>query len=58
MINKRPENKYLMKTFTKKYNIKQVIISAYNLKANEMIKKGHKLIKAALTKMTDEEEEN
>lgn len=53
MVDGGPENKGLVKAFTKKYGIKRVVISAYNSKANGMIERGHRSLKAALAKMTD-----
>ena len=53
MVDSGAENKGLVKTFTEKYGIKRVVISAYNSKANGMIERGHRPIKAALAKLTN-----
>jgi hypothetical protein len=45
-----PENKELLQELSKTYGIKQVLISAYNSKANGMIEKGHYQIENALAK--------
>jgi hypothetical protein len=52
VINRDPENKNLIMQFVTDYNIKRVVISPYNAKANGMIEKGHKFIINALAKMT------
>ena len=53
IVDSRVENKGLIKTFTKKYRIKRVIILAYNSKANSIIERGYRLIKATLVKLTN-----
>ena len=53
IVDSRAENKGLVKTFTKKYRIKRVVILAYNSKANSMIERGYRPIKAALVKLTN-----
>ena len=53
IVDNRVENKGLIKTFTKKYRIKRVVISAYNSKVNSIIERGYRLIKAALVKLTN-----
>ena len=58
IIDGRPKNKHLIKTFTKKYDIKRVVISAYNSKANKIIKRSHKPIKATLAKIINEGKED
>ena len=52
-VDSRAENKGLIKTFTKKYRIKRVIILAYNSKVNNIIERGYRLIKATLVKLTN-----
>jgi hypothetical protein len=52
-INGGPENKDLTKRFAVIYGIMRVIISAYNAKTNEMIKRGHKSVVNALAKITE-----
>ena len=58
IIDSGPKNKKLVKAFTKRYGIKRVVISTYNSKANRIIERGYKPIKAALAKITDGGEGN
>jgi hypothetical protein len=51
-VNKGPKNKDLAERFAAIYGIMRVIILAYNVKANGMIKRGHKSIVNILTKIT------
>jgi hypothetical protein len=51
IINGGPENKDLIMQFVTDYNIKRVIISPYNIKANGMIERGYKPIINILAKM-------
>jgi len=53
VINKGPENKRYVATFTAKYRIKQVQVFAYYLPTNRIIEQEHKLITDALSKLTD-----
>ena len=50
----KKKNKKKMRKLLMKYFIKHVIISSYNLQANEMIKKNHQLIVDILFKLTDD----
>jgi hypothetical protein len=52
-VNRDPENKNLAKRFAVIYGIMRVIISAYNVKANGMIERGHKSVVDILAKMTE-----
>jgi hypothetical protein len=52
VINKGLENKDLVVQFVINYNIKRVVISLYNIKANGMIERDYKFIINALAKMT------
>jgi hypothetical protein len=52
VINKDSKNKDLIIQFVTDYGIKRVVISPYNAKANEMIKRGHKPVIDILAKMT------
>jgi hypothetical protein len=42
----------LIKQFVADYDIKRVVISPYNIKANGMIERGHKPVIDALAKIT------
>ena len=50
-IDKGPENKAITKSFTRKYRIKRVQISAYNSKAAGAIKRVYKDVINALSKI-------
>jgi hypothetical protein len=52
VINKSPKNKDLIMQFVTDYNIKRIVISPYNIKANGIIERGYKPVINALTKMT------
>ena len=54
MSNEEKENKKKMRKFLMKYFIKHVIISSYNLQANEMIEKDHQLIVDMLFKLMND----
>ena len=41
----------MVKQFVADYNIKRVVISPYNIKANGMIERGHKSVINALAKI-------
>ena len=47
-----PENKVWIIDLAKLYNIKHVMISAYNLRVNGMVEAGYKLIINTLSKLT------
>jgi hypothetical protein len=51
IINGGPENKDLIVQFVTDYDIKRVVISPYNAKANGMIERDHKPIINVLAKM-------
>ena len=50
-MNGGPENKDIVAMLLSLYNVKRVIISAYNAKANGLIEVGHRPIKDSLAKM-------
>ena len=50
----RKKNKKKTRKFLMKYLIKHVIVSSYNLQANEMIKKSHQLIINMLFKLMND----
>jgi hypothetical protein len=52
VINGDSENKNLVMQFVTDYNIKRIVISPYNVKANGMIKRGYKPVINVLAKMT------
>jgi hypothetical protein len=47
------ENKVNVKELTARYSIKRVVVSAYYLPRNSIIKKGYKLITDILVKITN-----
>ena len=51
MSNREKKNKKKTRKFMMKYLIKHVIISLYNLQANEMIERDHQLIVDTLFKL-------
>jgi hypothetical protein len=51
VIDRGLKNKNLIMQFVTDYNIKRVVISPYNVKANGMIERGYKPVIDALTKM-------
>ena len=51
ICDEESENKNVIKILVKKYKIHQIIISFYNLQANEMIEINHKSIVNALSKL-------
>ena len=51
MSDKEKKNKKKMRKFLMKYFIKHVIVSSYNLQANEMIERDHQLIVNVLFKL-------
>jgi hypothetical protein len=51
VVNRDFKNKDLVVQFVTDYNIKRVVISPYNVKANGMIKRDHKPVINALAKM-------
>lgn len=54
MMNDDLENKNYVEKLIEKYDIQQMIVSVYHLQANDMIKRGHKSLTNALSKMTNE----
>jgi len=54
ICDKESENKMWIKMLTKLYEIDQIIVSAYNPEANSMVKREHKPLIDALSKMTAE----
>jgi hypothetical protein len=53
VIDGGPENRPIEEILLKRYKVKVHLISAYNAKGNGMIEAAHKLLKGALSKMTD-----
>lgn len=53
IIDKGLKNKNTVTESVQKYEMKRVIVSAYDPKANRMIKRRHKLIVDAFSKMSD-----
>jgi hypothetical protein len=51
VINRGLENQGVMVTFTNKYSIKRVQISAYNSKANSIVERSYRSILKALFKI-------
>ena len=51
IFDKESENKDIIKILCKKYNIKQIQILLYNIKANRIIKQNYKSIKSVLSKI-------
>ena len=51
MSNEEKKNKKKTRKFLMKYFIKHIIISLYNLQANEMIERDHQLIINVLFKL-------
>jgi len=54
ICDKESENKMWIKMLTELYEIDQIIVSAYNSEANDMVKREHKSLIDALFKMTAE----
>jgi len=54
ICDRESENKMWVKMLMKLYEIDQIVVSAYNSKANGMIKCEHKSLIDALSKMTAE----
>ena len=54
MSNEKKKNKKKTRKFLMKYFIKHIIISSYNLQANEMIEKDHQFIVDALFKLMND----
>lgn len=54
IIYGRSENKKAIAKLAQKYKVKKVVVTAYHLQTNEMIKRGHKPIVNAFSKMSDE----
>ncbi len=57
-MNDDSENKEILEKFVKRYRIKKMITSNYHSQSNEMIKKDHKFLFDALSKMFDKELES
>jgi hypothetical protein len=57
-VNDDSENKEILEKFVKRYRIKKMITSNYHSQSNEMIKKDHKFLFDALSKMFDKELES
>ena len=57
IVNKKPKNKGVIKAFIKLYKIKRVIVLAYYLKANKIVKRGYKLIIDILAKINKSKKE-
>jgi len=55
ICDKESENKMWVKMLTELYEIDQIVVSAYNSEANGMMKREHKPLINALSKMTAEE---
>ncbi len=53
IVDEKSENKNAIVELAQRYGIKRVVMSAYHLQANEMIKYGHKLIIDAFSIMLD-----
>ena len=53
IIDGRSENKDAVGELTKRYKVKEVVVSAYHPKTNRMIERGHKPIVDALSKMSE-----
>ncbi len=53
VIDGGSENKDAVAELAQRYKVKRVVVSAYHLKANEMIERGHKPIVDVLSKMSD-----
>lgn len=58
VVNKKPENKKLIKKLTKLYKFKRVMISAYNSLVNKIIERGYKDLLDALTKIDKKREKS
>jgi len=54
ICDKESENKMWVKMLAKLYEIDQIVVSAYNSEANNMMKREHKPLIDALSKMTAE----
>ncbi len=54
-INDDSENKKILEKFVKRYRIKKMITSDYHSQINEMIKRDHKSLFDALSKMSNDE---
>jgi hypothetical protein len=57
-VNDESENKEILDEFVQRYRIKKMITSSYHFQINEMIKRDHKFLFDALSKMSDEELES
>jgi hypothetical protein len=57
-VNDEFENKEIFDEFVQRYRIKKMITSNYHFQINEMIKRNHKSLFDALSKMSDEELKN
>ncbi len=58
IVNDEFENKEIFDEFVQRYRIKKMITSNYHFQINEMIKRNHKSLFDALSKMSDEELKN
>ena len=58
VIDGRLKNKDAIAKLAKKYGVIKVIVFAYHFQTNEMIKRGHKPIVNALSKISDERSTN
>jgi len=54
ICDKESENKMWVKMLAKLYKIDQIVVSAYNSEANGMVKREHKPLIDALSKMIAE----
>jgi DNA-directed RNA polymerase subunit N (RpoN/RPB10) len=54
-VNNESENKKILDELVQRYRIKKMITSNYHFQINEMIKRDHKSLFDALSKMSDEE---
>jgi hypothetical protein len=53
IVDGGPETKKYIEEFARRYGIKRVVVSAYYVPTNGMIKRGHKPIVDVLAKITD-----
>jgi hypothetical protein len=58
IVNDESENKEILDELVQRYRIKKMITSSYHFQINEMIKRNHKFLSDALSKMSDEELKN
>ena len=53
VIDGGPENKLLIRELYKRYGINRTVVFSYYLEANDIMKRGYKLIKDALLKLSN-----